>query len=70
MTNRNIPPRIAVRMAEIEAQAAADGLTLPLSPYVIAVAEDDGLVVDLVSGKVSRDDVRVWPLNTRWSNEQ
>lgn len=62
MTNRNIPPHIAARVAEIEATAAADGLTLPLSPYVIAVAEDDGWVVDLVSGEVSRDDVRVWPV--------
>lgn len=70
MNNRNIPPRIAARMAEITDTALAERIALPLSPYVIAVAEDGGLVVDLLTGEISRDDARVWPLAVGVADEQ
>ena len=62
MNNRKIPPHIAVRMTEIAEVAMADGIVLPLSLFVIAMAEEDGFVVDLVTGEISRDDVCAWPM--------
>lgn len=40
------------RIAELKEQAAEDGITLPMSPEKIAALEDQGHVVDLITGQV------------------
>lgn len=40
------------RIAELEDQAAEDGITLPMSPEKIVALEDQGHVVDLITGQV------------------
>jgi hypothetical protein len=60
MTTRLSAPKSDPRITELMELAAAEGLTLPYPPEMIARLEDGGAVVDLVTGAtiVNGADVR------------
>ena len=57
------PSRLAKIVADLEALAAAEGITLPFPAEIIAAMEAHGHLIDLATGHLIGHgaDQRVWP---------